>query len=172
MPDIALRFNLTFEDYLSAIQLHAKRGLWPRMVSFIVDWLYPPLGVFFFGIAFLQWRGHETTGSVLFAVFAGIILVAGRFHLRWKYKRGYQRTRTGSGDTSIFFREDNFSAEEHDYEKTEYNWNAVKSWRENAKVMLVYLAPALFIVIPKRAISEPQLQDLRALFARKIIRAV
>jgi hypothetical protein len=171
MTDISLRFKLTFEDYLGAQQLHAKRGLWPRILSFVTNWLYLLLGFSFLGLAFLEWRGHATGGSVVSSVFVGVILVGCRFHVRWKYRRCYQRTRAGSGNCSLFFGEDNFLAEKHDYSKGEYNWSAVKSWRENAKVVLLYLAPALFIAIPKRAISEPQLQELRSLLDRKIMRA-
>lgn len=171
MTDIALRFKLTFEDYLSAIQLHAKRGLWPRMVSFLVNWLYPLLGILFFGIAFQEWREHASTGSVVGVVILGVLLVGCRFYMRWNYRRCYRRTRTGNGDISLFIGEDSLLTDITDYGKSEYSWNAVKSWRENTKVLLVYLAPAVFIPIPKRAISEPQLQDLRALLARKIVRA-
>lgn len=168
MPDISLRYKLTFEDYLNAQQLYRKRGLWPRLSSFMANWICPSLGICFFGIAFRQWRGHAPTGSVLSFIYMGAILVGCRFWLRWKDRRGYDRTRTGNGDCSLFFSESSFLTEEQDYEKTEYSWNAVKSWSEDAKVMLLYLAPALFIVIPKRAISEPQLQDLRALLVRKV----
>jgi hypothetical protein len=170
MQDIALSYKLTFEDYLNAQQLHAKRGFWPRLSSLMANWLCPVLGVCFLGIAFLQWSGHAT-GSVLISIYMGTIFVGCRFYLRWKYKRSYQRTRTGSGDMSLTFGEGNFLAEKQNFSKGEYNWSAVKSWRENAKVILIYLAPALFIVIPKRAISEPQLQDLRALLARKMTHA-
>jgi hypothetical protein len=169
MPDISLSYKLTLEDYLNAQQLHAKRGFWPRTASFLRNWLFPFLGVCFLGIAFLEWRG-PANGSVLSSVVAGVLLVGCPFYVRRKYRRFYQRTRTGSGDMSLTFGEDNFLAEKQNFSKGEYNWSAVKSWRENAKVMLLYLAPARFIVIPKRAISEPQLQELRALLERKIMR--
>jgi hypothetical protein len=170
MPDISLRYKFTFEDYLNAQQLYRKRGLWPRMSSFFANWLCPFVGLCFFGIAFLQWREYAT-GSVLFSIYVGAIFVGCRFYLRWKSRRSYQRARTGSGDYNLSFRESNFSAEESDYEKTEYSWNVVKSWREDANVMLVYIALALFIAIPKRTISEQQLSDLRALLARKVTRS-
>ena len=170
MPDISLRYKLTFEDFLSAQRLHTKRGIWPRISSFVANWICPFLGICFFGMAFRQWRGHAPTGSVLSFIYMGAILVGCRFWLRLKHRRGYHRTRTGSGDCSLFFSESNFLTEEQDYEKTEYSWNAVKAWSEDAKVMLLYVAPALFIAIPKRAISEPQLSDLRALLERKTMR--
>jgi len=169
MTDIALRYKLTFEDYLSAQELHAQRGFWLRRYPFLANWLYPLLGVCFLAIAFLQWRGHASTGSVLNSIFVGVLFAGGSFYVRWKHKSIYKRT--GGGDWILRFSESNFLAEKQDFSKGEYNWSAVKSWRENAKVMLLYLAPALFVVIPKRATSEQQLSDLRALLARKVTRA-
>jgi hypothetical protein len=172
MADINLRYKLTFEDYLSAQRLHAKRGIWPRVVSIIANWLYPLLGIFFFAIAFQEWRDRDATGSVVSSVFVGVLLIGCRFYVRWKYRRCYQRTRIGSGDTSMLFREDNFLTEEQDCGKSECSWNAVKSWREDAKVVLIYLAPARFIAIPKRAVSDSQLNDLRELLRRKVVPVV
>jgi hypothetical protein len=52
--------------------------------------------------------------------------------------------------------------------KSELNWKAIKSFRENKRIFILYLAPARFIAIPKRVFSEAQIEELRTLLLRKI----
>jgi hypothetical protein len=48
------------------------------------------------------------------------------------------------------------------------DWGAVKSFRENEKILLLYTAPALFVPIPKHVCTEEQVTELRSLLLRKV----
>jgi hypothetical protein len=48
------------------------------------------------------------------------------------------------------------------------DWKAVKTFLENKKIFMLYLAPAKFIVIPKRVCTEAQIGELRMLLLRQV----
>jgi hypothetical protein len=52
--------------------------------------------------------------------------------------------------------------------RSEVQWQAVRSFSENEKVFLLYLAPAKFMAIPKRICSEQEISELRSLFKQEI----
>jgi hypothetical protein len=168
MPDIALRYELSFKDYVSAQLFHAKRSLWPRFLFFIAWWIYPLVDLFFIASAFLMWRGHASATSIGGAFGLGVIMGCWRFYVRRNYKKRYRQTRCGEGDSELLFTENFIFSEKRDIAKSEFSWKSAKSWRENATVLLIYVAPALFIIVPKRTISESQLHDLRELLRRKV----
>jgi YcxB-like protein len=174
MTDIALRYKLTFEDYLSAQRLHAKRSLWPRFTFFVVWWAYPAIGLSLIAISFLVWRDHphsaNTAATVGGLLGGGAVLAPWRLFIRRNFKKNYWRTRCGEGEVDVLFNENGIFSEISGLTKGEFSWQATKSWREDKDQVLIYLAPAIFVIVPKRVVSEPQLQDLRALLEGKIMR--
>lgn len=175
MTDIALRYKLTFEDYLHAHRFHAQRSLWPRFIFFVAWWGYPAVGLSLIAIAFLIWSDHapsaDTAATIGGLLGGGAVLACWRLFTQRNFKKSYRRTRCGEEDVEVLFNENGIVSEISGLTKGEFSWQATKSWREDKDQVLIYLAPAIFIVIPKRAISESQLQDLRALLTRKTMRA-
>jgi len=176
MSDISMRFKLSLEDYLSAQRFHAKRSTWSRFTFFVARWVYPTVGLSLIAIAFLIWRHHPLSanngGTIGALLGGGVALACWRLFMRRGFKKSYRRTRYWEGDVEVLFNESGIFSKISGLTKGEFSWQATKSWREDKDQVLIYLAPALFIVIPKRAISEPQLNDLRELLRRKVVPVV
>jgi len=48
------------------------------------------------------------------------------------------------------------------FTRSEFPWDALRGWREDKHVLLVYLADQLFHAVPKHQVEEAQVSDLRA----------
>ena len=146
---VHVEFTLKFNDYLDAQRLHATRGWWPRFDQFMGRMGFPFWGVLLLIFAYLIHGPGVSWLPVLFMSACAVFLLLYPFYIRFKLKRCYTRTE-GSGT------------------KGEINWSTVRSFSENDKVFLLYLAPAKFIVIPKRACTESELAELRAQFQTNV----
>jgi hypothetical protein len=175
MPDIAIRFTVGFDDYMSAQLLNKADDFGFRCSLLLIRWIFPILGLCCFGFIFYIWdpygvfiiRNVNFYFTILIFVVCGVLLVNSRFSFRRQCKNAYRGTLKGTSETQMLFREDKFFAERSGFTKTEYGWNAVESWRENAKVLILSLAPAVFLIVPKHALSESQLHELRELLFQK-----
>lgn len=162
-----LQYRLTDSDFLDAQSLHAKRGIVPVALHFVIYFVSPAAGLFFcFGV-------FAAAKADRFARFDWVGLTLGVFWivLPLLYRRllvyQFRRTRTGQGDSVLTFEADKIHcADEHT--KSEIEWKAIRRFSENKKVVLLYLAAGKFIVIPKRVCSPEQIEELRQLFQAKI----
>jgi hypothetical protein len=166
MP-IHLEFTPTFEDYFDSLRLHVKRSLWLRMNWFGVRVIAPVWGVLSILGAFWMLTWGPPGVSVGIVMVCGICLAGYPFYWRFKLKRCYVRTRTGDGSRAYDFGETQIRAQEPGA-KSEIEWSAVRSIAEDKKVFLLYLAPAKYILIPKRLCAEEVADELQKLFAEKI----
>jgi YcxB-like protein len=168
MP-IELQFSLTFQDYVDAQILHGKRSIWSRAMRFFWRILFPVTGVIFIMLGILALKSDGFSGSNLFLVLWGLLLIAYPFYVRWCWKRCYRRTRMGPEDDLhvIILHEDKISITASNT-KSEFTWQVVKSCLENDKTILLYVAPAKFILLPKRAIRENDLNRLHDLIQASI----
>ncbi|MDR3726015.1 MAG: YcxB family protein [Terracidiphilus sp.] len=166
MP-LQIQFQLSLDDYLAAQRLHEKRGLWPRFISILNNYLYPLMGLLSFACGLLLIGRRASTGSVLILFVCGIILLCCPLYIRMRLKRCYKRTRSGNGECTLNLDEE-FIRIDGEYTHGEIGWKAVKSFRENEKLFLLYTAPAMFIAIPKRACSEAQVNELRTILQQKV----
>lgn len=166
MP-IHLEFKLTFEDYLDVSRLHAKSSLWWRINWIGGQFIAPVLGVIFiaFGLWTLTWGMTSFFFWILMA--CGLFLAAKPLYRRFWFKRCFRRTQAGSGDCSIDFDETLIRIREQGA-RGEVEWSALRSFAENEKLFLLYLAPARFIQIPKRVCTADQADELRNLFRERI----
>jgi hypothetical protein len=83
-------------------------------------------------------------------------------------KRCYKRTRSDNSECKLTFGEEHIGIEGL-HTRGEMDWGAVKSFRENEKILLLYTAPALFVPIPKHVCTEEQVTELRSLLLRKVM---
>jgi hypothetical protein len=161
-----VQFELSLADFLAAQRLHSKRSLWSRFVYILTRWIYPTLGVCFLLMEPIVVR--DATHQFLVVPFiCGLILVLCPVYLHLQMRRCYNRTRSDPGQCAVGFDEDSLQVSGVN-SKSELNWKAIHTFRENRKVFLLYLAPARFIAIPKRVFSEEQIEELRSLLLRKI----
>ena len=166
-----IQFQLNFDDYLAAQRLHEKRSLWPRFISILNNYLYPLMGLLGLACGLMLIGSQASTHSVLILVVCGVILLCWPFYIWMRLKRCYKRTRSNNSMCKLTF-DEGFMRIEGEYTHGEIEWKAVKSYRENEKIFLLYTAPAIFIAIPKRACSEAQISELRAILLQKVLPSV
>jgi hypothetical protein len=165
MP-IHLQFTFTFRDYVDAQLLHARRGLWPRLNLALAYTLIPLIGIVGLLTSYLMVT-TKSWGFLAFELPLGVFLLCYPLYLHLRWKRCYLRTRTGEGDHEIDFDEAMIRVTAATM-RSEIQWQGVRSFSENQKIFLLYLAPAKFLPIPKRICSPQQTEELRSLFTREI----
>jgi len=166
MP-INIQFKLTFDDYLRAQRLHSKRT-WGRRVWYIVSrTLIPVLGLLYVLIFVLIFWRTTPVGWLLVALPCGMYFAFYPVVVRLRLNRCYRRTRTGDEENSVGIGEEGIRIRAEN-PSNDLNWKAVQSCREDQNVFVLYLAPAKFIVFPKRVFSEEQILELQSLLARQV----
>jgi hypothetical protein len=166
MP-IQLNFALSLDDYLAAQRLYAKSNWWLHLNQFAGRIVLPVMGACTFVLAFLISGKGVPWVIFLGMVGLGILLALYPLYMRFRLKQCYRRTRTDDGSCTLELNE-NVIRMQGSNAKSEVDWTAVKSTAENDKVILIYLAPAKFYVIPKRACDEQQLNEVRELCKHKL----
>lgn len=163
MP-IHLEFTVTFEDYLSAARLHARRNWWSWFNLTFQEYLAPILGVLIGIYAVLQ-AVHGVIG-VPFIVMAGasLYLVAG-LNPRSRLKASYKQTGGGSA-VYVEVNETQIRLQGADW-KSEFKWAASYSFSEDDRVFLLDVTQWRSIVIPKRACTDSQAAALREMFSER-----
>jgi hypothetical protein len=100
-------------------------------------------------------------------ILLGIFLLLYPAYMHFRLKQCYTRTRLGDGSRVIDFDQHSIKTNEANA-KSEVGWVAIQFVREDKNVMMLYLAPAKFIMISKSACSVEQLNEIRGLFPRNI----
>jgi hypothetical protein len=166
MP-IHLQFTLTFDDYVEAQWLHAKRGWWPRLTLGLCYTLIPAIGILVIVLGFLLARDGVSWSLAVLEFGLGMFLVCYPLYVRVRWKRCYVRTRSESGECSIDF-DTELIKTQSDSMRSEIGWSAIRSFSEGKTLFLLYAAPAKFFVVPKRVCTTQEVEELRSLFKAEI----
>ncbi len=86
--------------------------------------------------------------------------------LRLDAKRRFSRSRSGTGDCAIAFGPDLHC--QGMYPKSEIEWQAIQRLSEDKNIVLLYLAPGKFIVVPKRVCTSGQAEELRTILRQNV----
>ena len=154
MTDI--QFKFTFDDYVRAQRLHGNRNL--IVVSLV--------GIIFLLASGALFRlGNGGSGSAMAG--AGVILVFYPWLIRLNWKYCYKRTRSNDGECTFTFTDEHIHTRSSNA-RSDVEWSAVRRVAEDKHIFLLYLAPAKFFPIPKRACTPEQIEELRQLFANRV----
>ena len=159
---IPIQFVLTFDDYLQAQKLHGKRSFWSRIWQTMRVTLIPVLGLIFIFSGIMMIGPGVSVFSIIYVILCGIFLTCYPIYIRHRYKRCYKRTRTEGSQCTITLQDDNILTETEN-SKSELDWKAIRSVRESDHVILLYMAPAKFLALPKRVISTEELTEVQQL---------
>jgi hypothetical protein len=160
-------YNLDFRDYRAAQTLHAKRSEIPYLAHCAARYIYPALGLC---ILLFEFTPHHVAGSPqpkLLGTLCGLFLIGLSLYVNWITRRSYALTRGNCGDCTIDF-DSQLIRTKCLHSRSEVEWTAIQSSSEDSKTFLLYLAPARFLVIPKRACTDEQLNELRTLLHEKV----
>ena len=152
-----VRFRCNTADYLEAFSEHYKKS--------------PVFYVIYFGIIACVFAvtGILTRGFPygLFLVFSSAWLFS-RFVFRPVYlKRDFRRHPNLAREYLLRIDEEGICFK-CDVSQEEKSWSAFTKWGETRNVFLVYLGARLFDIIPKRAFSDPELNEFRKLLSRHL----
>jgi hypothetical protein len=164
----SIQFTITFNDYLNAQRLHSKSRWWKRLVQIANRMVLPAFGVLLVigGVAIA--RDGESSKSFLLVIGCGLFLLSYPLLARLYLGYCYRVTRAGTGECEFDFNSDSIQTRTTNT-KGEVQWPAIRSFSEDKKSFLLYIAPAKFFVIPKRVCSEDQINELRSLFQTQVI---
>ena len=168
IASMQIQYELTFQDFRAAQSLHAKRSAFPYFAHVACFLLYPFLGILglLFTFTTAKWR-HDHMFKDVLLLGGSAILILLPVYMLWIWRRLYRRTRSGSGNCNLNFGPDLIRTQA-EHSRSEVEWPAIKRFTEDEKLFLLYLAPARFLVIPKRVCSAEHIEELRALFQSKI----
>ena len=162
-----VEYNLTFRDYKAIQTLHAKRSAIPYLAHSVSRYLYPVFGICILVFEFTPRHFVGSPHPKLIGTVCGLLLACLPLYLEWAWRRSYKRMRIGAGDCSIEF-DDEMIRSKGLHTRSEMEWTATQSSSEDSKVFLLYLAPARFVVIPKRVCTNEQMNELRTLLQNHV----
>lgn len=162
-----LTYSLTFRDYKAAQTLHAKRSEIAYLTHCVGYYLWPILGVCFLAFEFIPHHIGASPQPKFLTTFSGFVLLCCPLFLHLMMKRSYKRTRSGTGDCTIELDQEMIRTKGL-HTKSEMEWTAIQSFSEDSKTFLLYLAPARFVVVPKRACTDEEVNELRTLLQNRV----
>jgi len=166
MP-IQIHLEFTYRDFADAQILHVKRSEWTYVGHFLAYYFYPFIGFLILLFEFIPNHHDGSSNTKIALTVCGLVLLALPFYRQFNLRRCYRRSRTKSEQCTIEFGEKTIHVK-GEHSKSEIQWSAIQSFSEDEKGFLLYLAQVRFVPVPKRVCSEAEVDDLRALFARKI----
>jgi hypothetical protein len=133
----------------------------------VARYFYPFLGICALIFEFTPHHSVGSQQSKVLSVFCGLVLCLIPVYIRVMTRRAFYRSRIGSGDCTIDFNPELIRTSGPN-SKSEIKWSAIQSFNEDGNAFLLYLAPSRFLIIPKRACSAKQIDELRSLLVEKI----
>lgn len=159
IPAMELRYTPTLEDAISVYRSVRQPG-WAMLIFVLL------LCLMFFVAIFLINHGFAVVGWGWLACSIAIGIATYEFP-NFEVRRAF-RANPSTGGQIVF------SIDEHGTEtsfatgRTQLKWGAYTNYRESAGFFLLYVSSARYMWIPKRAMSEQQVDELRALLRQKI----
>jgi hypothetical protein len=161
-----LRYSLSFADYAAALALHAKRSVLPYLFQLASYYAFPVVGLPLIALTVLTAKPGNSIQSHWITLLCGVYLLCCPLILRQAAKRRFKRSQSGDGDCATTFDENSIRVT-GPHSSSVIEWKAIKSFSEDKKVFLLYLALGKFIVVPTRACSEEQINELRRILPQK-----
>jgi len=169
-----IEYTSTFKDYLHAQRAHAKRNAWSRINDVAIRKLAPIWGGVILILALLSYSpGAWRAGYFQVMIGCAVILVLYPLYIRYRLNRCYKRTRIGDGSRVIDLDEHLIKVQEG-ATRSELEWSAIQFIREDKNVLMLYLAPAKFLLVPKRCCPAQTLDEVKRLYnsSRSVMSAV
>ena len=154
-------FRLEADDYIAANRLHTRmkwRSL-PALGSFLCFIL--GYAVFLYG----SWRAPPNAPLVMFVTFVvicGIVIppLSYLLYLPYKTRKVFREQKNLHYPMTVSWSETGFKVENQQGNAT-MPWTDFFKWSEDGRILLLYHSSRLFRMLPKRALTEAQLADMR-----------
>ncbi|WP_417584557.1 YcxB family protein [Pelagibacterium sp.] len=162
--------TLTPSDYASALQLHARRyfiaNTGPKIFTFLIVLV---------ALAMMIMTGFDE--GFTSAAIGGLIGLAAMppliyfIALPYRAKKVFAQQKTLHAPIAASWSEDGFTANTSSMGGT-IAWNQYFGWSEDQAVFLIMQSQQLFQMLPKRAMTNQQIEDLRAHLVRSGLKKI
>jgi len=127
--------------------------------------LYPLLGiVLLLEVCWLFKLEKFGPIEVFLVVLAVYLILAKPVITPWLYRRCYRRRQHGAPhETILTFTDDAIDCDCPGHSHSTIEWPAILGLIESKMTVLLYISPAMFFNIPKRVLTESQLDELRSM---------
>lgn len=160
MTERSIAFTLTPEDYIAAQHLHARRQmLRPPMLALFAIFA----AVFFFGVFAPTGDPFLNRLMVIVALVVFAMIPFNYFFLLPRRTRKiFAQQKTLSERVEASWSPEDYSASNATNSGT-IRWADYHKWDSDEKIVLLYQSDILFQMIPRTALTDAQLSDIRAL---------
>jgi hypothetical protein len=162
-----ITFSLSLRDYMAGQALHAKRSEMAFLGYCMARYFYPFMGICFLVFEFTPHHSVGSQPSKTLSVIFALILCLIPVYVHFMTRRAYFRSRTRSDECAIDFSSELIRTSGSNI-KSEVNWSVIQSFNEDGKAIVLYLAPARFLIIPKRVCTSSQIEELRGLISKNV----
>ena len=154
--------QLKWTDYLAACRLHGRIRPFFAVLGILL------LSFFLFAaISIMARPGPHTTAYVLFATLALWALLR-LVVIPLKVRRVFRQQRNMQVPTTHEADEDGL-ASANEVGTSRYRWSDFTKWKENERLIVLYLSDIMMIVLPKRSFASPAaLGEFTALVAAHV----
>jgi uncharacterized membrane protein (UPF0136 family) len=128
-------------------------------------WAFQAIGVLLFCAGLLTFALRQYTQAIIPIALGTLFLLRMRLTVRSIYRRDFVpavETTITVSDTGVVF--------ENEKGRSELQWNAFVSYIETNTIFLLYVQSRIFQMVPKRAFGTDDLEVLRSLLQRKVVR--
>lgn len=161
-PSMETTFELTEQDYTEAVQLGAVAGYRQKIFFLISCLVLAVIGVM------------TSSTAIKFISFGGMIggfigyFISAHVIAPNQARNHYQRFEAISKPITLRFSDEGFYVKNERGENS-LSWNNVLKWRQNDHSLLIYIAPKLFFILPKRLTKNGfPIGELQRLLADKV----
>jgi len=127
----------------------------------IIGLLPLAFGLWLFYMHWSKWSAWAETILGLYCILGAPITKA-------LLRRRYKRTRIGASQLTLRFEDDALYSDCADTSSSRIEYATFKSVRETKEFVMIYLAPAVFIAVPRRVLTGDQESQLLTFLAGKI----
>jgi hypothetical protein len=168
-------YELTLDEFKSALKLHSRQKLGRRIYFFIYDFVFPLAAVLALvatAYAYMHDGPGAIGGLIIFDVACiaavALLFVVRRFRIRSAFRALYP---AGSKNrvTSVVIGDEHILTSVEGVGEGRYLWSGVSAFVQNNLVALFYITDERFLMLPLGSLNPDQRNEISALVTRHVV---
>jgi hypothetical protein len=164
-PEIAIDYTITYQEFVAGLKLGWRQSFSTLVLYAFARYLAPTVALFFFVLVVFDFStGLHEAGWQLLPV--PLLLLSIPLFMTFNWRGGYRRlkvSKTSEPQMSFTANQREFARQIHGMGELTWFWSATKGFAQNKKAVLIVVRKGAFIIIPRRALTEAQIERLRVL---------
>ncbi len=165
VPEIAIDYTITFPEFVAGSKLGLRQSIFTLVFYVLARYVATTLAVlssilvvssFSSGLRQAGW-GLLPVPVLLFSI--PLVLT---FNWRGSYRR-LKVSKTSEPQLSFTANQQEFARQIHGMGELTWLWSATQGFAQNKKAVVIVVRKGAFIIIPRRALTEAQIERLRAM---------